>query len=110
MNIYWKNEQLRLELEDERYLAKKYDKKVARQVAKRLRELGAAPSYAQLPAASNPHPIKEGPRFLYYAVDVPGLGDRRGKLRLLFIPYGDYNIERVETITEVVIQGLEDYH
>ncbi len=110
MEIYWITTQLKTELEDEAFLTKRYDQKVARKVAQRLREIGAAPSYAKLPPATGKHPIKEGSRFLYFAVDVPGLGEKRGKLRLLFKPFGEYNSAHVETIVAVVILGLDDYH
>ena len=111
MEIYWKNDKLKKQLEDGSFLESKYDKKIARKVAQRLIELSEAPNYAKLPISSGKHPIKTGKKFLYYAVDVPGRGDRgRGQLRLLFKPCGEYDLARIETIMSVVIIGLEDYH
>lgn len=110
MEIQWKNGALKKQLEDDKWLGKTYDLKVARNVARRLVEIGKAEHYGKLPLSTRKHPINEGNKFLYYAVDVPGIGEKRGKLRLLFRPYGDHDPAHVETITAVEIVGLEDYH
>lgn len=110
MEIHWSSAKLKKDLQDGRFLTRSYDEKVAKKVAQRLQEIAAAPSYAQLPPASRPHPIWDGNEFLYYAVDVPGIGEARGKLRLTFTPYGEHDLAHVETITAVVITGLTNYH
>lgn len=110
MEIYWQNDQLKLKLEDSGYLSRTYDKKVAKVVAQRLLEIAKAPTYAQLPPATGKHPIKEGKKFLYFAVDVPSIGEKRGKYRLLFKPFGAHDMAHIETICAVVIIGIDDYH
>ena len=110
MDIYWDSDKLKKELENSDFLKKKYDQRMAEKVAQRLREIGAAFSYAQLPPSTGKHPIKDGKKFLYYAVDLPGIGEKRGKYRLTFKPYGEYDLVHVETITAVVILGITDYH
>jgi hypothetical protein len=110
MEIYWISTKLKNNLENEGYLSKEFDPKVAKKVAQRLKELGSATSYAQLPPATGKHPIREGKKFLYFAVDIPGKGEGRGKLRLLFRPYGEHDLAHIETITAIVIISLEDYH
>ena len=110
MDIYWKSDKLRQELEDKEFLGSKYDQRFADKVVQRIREIGSAPSYAQLPPSTGKHPIKNGKKFLYYAVDLPGLGEKRGKYRLLFYPYGDYDFAHIETIVAVTILGIDDYH
>lgn len=110
MEIHWDSDKLKSELENEIFLTKKYDRKVARNVVRRLLEIDQAPSYAKLPQHTGKHPIKDGKRFLYFAVDVPGARKKRGKLRLLFRPYGEHDMAHIETIRAVVIVGLGDYH
>lgn len=110
MEIHWEDDTLKKRLEDNKWLEKTYDEKVGRNIAQRLVEIDNSKHYGKLPPYAHPHPIKEGKKFLYYAVDVSGRGEGRGRLRLLFRPYGEHDLARVETITAVVILGLEDYH
>ncbi len=110
MDVYWKSKKLKSQIEDLKYLSKKYDRKVARNVVKRMKEIQSFPSYADLPASSHKHPIKEGKNFLYFAVDLPNIGSGRGKWRLIFEPYGDYDMSDYHTIRAVKIIGIEDYH
>lgn len=110
MDIYWKSDKLKKDLENKGFLEQTYDKRVAAKIVQRLLEIATAPSYAQLPPASGRHPIKEGNKFLYYAVDLPGVGMKRGKNRLIFSPYGNYDLSHVETITAIVVLGIVNYH
>ncbi|MFA6918188.1 MAG: hypothetical protein WC285_05175 [Candidatus Gracilibacteria bacterium] len=110
MEIHWKNERLRRELEDFNRLKTKFDEKVAKNVVKRLREIGAFPSYADLPPNTRKHSIKDGNKFRYFAVDLPSLGGGRGKWRLTFIPHGEYDMANQTTIIAVEILGIENYH
>ncbi|MDO8183425.1 MAG: hypothetical protein Q7T49_00350 [bacterium] len=110
MRVYWLNDKLKAQLEDADFLVRKYDQVVAKKVAQRLREIGESRHYGLIPSASRKHAIKEGSNFLYFAVDVPGLREKRGKLRLLFRPHGEHDISRIETIVDVIIIGLKDYH
>jgi hypothetical protein len=110
MEIHWGDLELKKRLESAEFLERKYDKKVARQVSKRLRELGAFRHYGLLPGSMHSHPLNFGKEGKCFAVDVPGIGEKRGKLRLLFRPYGDHDISRVETITKIVIIDLRNYH
>ena len=89
MEIHWKSEKLRKELEDFDHLKSQFDEKVAKNVAKRLREIGAFSTYADLPPNARKHSIKDGNKFRYFAVDLPGRGGGRGKWRLIFRPHGE---------------------
>lgn len=110
MQVGWINERTKNRLEDSEYLVRNFGEKGARSVVQRILELRNAPSYAHLPRHTRPHPIKQGKKFLYYAVDVPSERERRGKNRLLFKPDGDYDLAHVETIKSVVILGVDNYH
>lgn len=110
MEIYWGNEKIRKEMESEGLLKSKYDEKVARNVVKRLKEIDSFPSYADLPPNSGKHSLKQGNKFIAFAVDLPGRGKGRGKWRLVFEPYGKYDLANQKTITAVKILGIEDYH
>lgn len=107
MDIYWPDPLLKRNLESAQYLKGKYDKKVAVKLAQRLVELGDADTYAEIPPAAHPHP---SPYPGIYAVDVPGVGEKRGKLRLLFRPKGKYDSAHLKTITAIEIIGLKNYH
>lgn len=110
MDIQWNSDKLKKDLENEDFLRKEYDPRLAKKVAQRLREIGSAPTYAQLPHSTGKHPIKEGNKFLYFVVDLPELGMKRGKYRLAFKPYGDHDLAHIETIKAVLILGIIDYH
>ncbi|MBU0667779.1 hypothetical protein KJ835_01500 [Patescibacteria group bacterium] len=110
MEVHWKSEKLRKTLEDFNYLKAQYDEKVAQNVAKRLREIGSFENYAELPPNTGKHSIKDGKKLRYFAVDLPSRGAGRGKWRLAFKPYGEYDPANQKTITSVVILGVENYH
>jgi len=110
MEIHWKSEKLRKELEDFCHLKAQYDEKVAQNVAKRLREIESFPSYADIPPNARKHSIKDGNKFRYFAVDLPSRGAGRGKWRLTFIPHDEYDLANQKTITSVEILGIENYH
>jgi hypothetical protein len=110
MKIYWKDKKLKDELEDIDFLNSNYDKKVAKNVAKRLREIGSFPSYADLPPNTKKHSIKDGRKFLYFSVDLPGINNKRGKWRLIFIPLDEYDMSNQKSITSVKILGIKDTH
>lgn len=110
MEVYWKSAKLKSQLENEAHLIREYDIKVAQSVAKRMKEIVSFPSYADLPPNANKHSIKNGNRLLYYAVDLPSLGSGRGKLRLTFEPYGEYDLANQKTVVSIKITGIEDYH
>ena len=110
MEIQWQNDKLKKQLQDCDHLVRQYGQKVARKVSQRLMELSQAPHYGKLPVAAHPHPIKDGNKFLYYSVDLPEEGGKRGKWRLAFRPYGEHDMAHVETVTAVVICGIIDHH
>jgi hypothetical protein len=110
MEIHWKNERLRRELEDFDNLKTQYDEKVAYSVAQRLAEIGAFPTYADIPPNTRKHSIKDGNKLRYFAVDLPSRGAGRGKWRLTFVPHGKYDPANQKTITSVEILGIENYH
>lgn len=110
MEVYWKSQKLKQQLEDFNSLCKQYDKKVAKNVVKRIKEIQAFPSYADLPPNTHKHSIKDGKKFLYFGVDLPHVGGKRGKWRLVFEPYGDFDHADQRTIRAVKILGIKDYH
>jgi len=110
MEIHWKSEKLRRELENFNHLKSQYDEKVAQNVAKRLLEIGSFPTYADLPLNARKHSVKEGKKLRYFAVDLPSRGAGRGKWRLIFVPHGEYDPANQKTIISVEILGIENYH
>lgn len=111
MQIYWTSDKLKKQLEDLDFLVGKYGVKVANKVAQRLIELDQADNYAKIPQSSGKHSIKEGKKFLYFAVDLPDIGGKRGKNRLIFRPYGvGYDPANQSTIVAVEILGIKNYH
>lgn len=110
MKVYWKRQKTKDQFEDIKYLQKTYDQKIARSIVRRLIELREAEDYTKLPKASHPHLIKDGKKLKYFAVDLPGLGRKRGKYRLTFSPFGDYDPKHLKTIKSVLIIGIIDYH
>ncbi len=110
MKIHWRSEKFKKELENKALLLSTYDKKMARNISRRLIELEEAENYAKVPTYSGKHSIKEGKKFLYFAVDLPGRSEKRGKNRLLFRPYGDYDLSNSSTIKEIEILQIKNYH
>ncbi len=110
MEIHWQSEKLKKELEDKEFLTKQYDEKVARYVAQRFKELKLAETYTDIPQNAHKHSIKDGKKTLYFAVDLPGKGGKRGKWRLAFKPEGEYDLANQKTIVAIKIIGIKDYH
>ena len=110
MEIYWKSTKLRKELEDFDHLQSNYEEKVAMNIVQRLQELKFSASYVAIPPNAKAHSIKKGKKFLYFAVDLPHRGGGRGKWRLAFEPYGEYDSANQSTITAIKILGIENYH
>lgn len=110
MEIHWNSTKVRKELEDFDLLTSTYGEKVANNVVKRINELKYSASYVAIPPNANAHSIKQGKKFLYFAVDLPDKGKGRGKWRLTFEPYGDYDLANQSTITAIKIREIENYH
>ena len=110
MQIIWHDEKTKKQCEDIDFLTRTYDMKLAKKLAQRLIELELSEDYVKVPVSSRKHSIKQGKKFLYFAVDLPTLGDKRGKYRLTFIPIGEYDMENQKTITSIKILGIENYH
>ena len=110
MKILWENERLKQRMEDQSYLIRRYGEKIARKLVQRLIELADAPTYGELPRASNPHKLKGNKKFPRCAVDVPGKGGGRGRLRLVFTPHGVDDETNLKAVNEITLLGIEDYH
>ncbi len=110
MEIHWKSEKLRREMEDFDLLKSMYDEKMALNVARRLKEIKSFPFYTDLPPNTRKHSVKQGKKFLYFAVDLPNIRGGRGKWRLIFEPHGKYDLANQKTIVAVKIIGIENYH
>ena len=110
MEIHWKSTKLSKELEDFDLLTLQYDEKVAKSIVMRMNELKFSASYVEIPPNAKAHSIKQGKKFLYFAVDLPHRGGGRGKWRLTFEPYGEYDLANQSSITAIKILGIENYH
>lgn len=110
MQIHWDSDKLKEQLESYDFLVSKYDFKVASKVAQRIIELSEADNYTKVPVSSGKHSIKEGKKFLYFAVDLPSISGKRSKNRLIFEPIGSYDPANQTTITAVKILGIKNYH
>jgi hypothetical protein len=110
MTIHWKNQKLKTNLESCKFLESQYDKKVAKSVVTRLKQIEYSESYDSIPPNAHKHPIKKGKKILYFAVDLPNIGGGRGKWRLIFEPYGEYDLLDYKSIVEVRILRIENYH
>jgi len=111
MEIYWEDN-IRELFEDETALASRgFDKKEVKNILKAVANIAAVNSINELPRNMHCHPIKKGKKFEYFAIDIPSLGGRRGKNRILLIPAGDeWDSAHLKTITKVEILGIKNYH
>ncbi len=108
MEIYWYTDNLRKKLENKEFLGANFDKKVVKNIVKRLKEIDSADTYAHLPIASGKHFLEDS-RSKVFTLDLPGIGERRGDKRLACRPYGEYDSTRVETIRAVMILGIVNH-
>ncbi len=111
MEVHWKDNKIRRLLENEQNLLNAgFDKKEAVKAVKAMSNIAAVDSINQLPRNLRCHPIKEGKKFLYFTVDVPSVGGKRGIHRIRFIPVGDkYDLSNLTTITSVEVLGIEKH-
>ncbi len=110
MELYWKNKKIKEFLEDPVALRSEYGRKVAKKVAQRISELQSFPTYADLPPSTRKHSIKDGKSLRYMCVDLPHEGGGRGKWRLAFVPYGEYEPANQKTISSIEIIGIINHH
>lgn len=110
MEISWKSKKLKLELENFELLKSNYDEKIAFKVVQRIGELSSAPTYVDIPPNAKKHSIGKGKGFKYFTVDLPEKGKKRGKLRLAFIPTGEFDLANQKTIKSIEILGIIDPH
>jgi len=84
-------------------LTRKYGAENAKKIQRRIMEMQASPSFADLPPAARPHPL---------------IGDHKGcfslhiqqPFRLIVEPYGDFDLACISTIKSVTILTVTDYH
>ena len=112
MEVYWKNYKIKQLFESEQALLDMgFDKKEAKKAFKAIANIVSVTSINQLPKNMRCHPIKEGKKFIYFAVDIPSIGGRQGKNRIIFVPVGEeYDLTDLKTINKVEIQGIKDHH
>jgi len=84
-------------------LQKNYGQENAKKIYQRILELQAAPSLIDLPLQSRPHPLSNNLDGLF-AVDV------KHPYRILLKPDGDFDENNYESITDIKIFGIKDYH
>jgi len=113
MQVYWKNEKIKVLCENVDSLRKfGLDKKEIKKLAKALINIQAVTSINQLPKNMRCHQIKDGKQLRYFVVDLPSIGGRQGKYRLAFKPPDEstYDLSNLTTIISVEILGIVDYH
>lgn len=90
--------------ENER-LIKKYYGKDGEKISNRLSELRAANNLEEIPPVPPPRRHKlSNNRKNCWGIDYSPND------RIIIEPYGEYDIEKLKTIREIKIIGLEDYH
>ncbi len=110
MNIYWKDKKVKELFQSEEKLQKEgLDKKEIRNLFTAINFLKKRPSINKMPRRYNCHPIK-GTDTLYYALDIPSVSSGRGKNRIILKPVGNFDKAHIETITDVKIIEIKDYH
>lgn len=111
MEISWKNKRTKTLFHSKERLRKKgLDQKEIRHLFMAMNFIKKVDSINKLPNNLRCHPIKEGKKFLYYAIDLPSVGGGKGKNRIALVPKGDYDRSDIKTITSVKILGIIDYH
>jgi len=102
MEIHYKNGKDESILNDERKIKKHYNKSSIN-IMNRLTELRAATCLEDIPICPPPrrHKLEGEDRWsVRYTKNY----------RIIFEPYGEYNINDLKTIKEIRILELEDYH
>lgn len=105
MKIHYSSKRLKRILEDEILIKRNYGAKDGASICNRLSELRAANSLNEIPATPPPRRHKlQGNKDGCWAVSYSKNN------RIIFKPQGEFDIERLETIKEIEIINLEDYH
>lgn len=106
MKIYYKSTKLEKILTKEKKIIKNYGADVSDKIIQRINELNAAPCLLDLPPTARPHPYQPKSSEIF-SIDI---SKHKKPRRLLFKPYGNYDIENYETITEIEIQTIKKIH
>ncbi|HFC9129801.1 TPA: type II toxin-antitoxin system RelE/ParE family toxin [Enterococcus faecium] len=104
MKIQYKTRKLEKILTNERLIKKNYAS-FYRNVCNRLSELRAANNLAEIPDFPPPRRHKlNGYLDNHWGIDISK------NFRIILKPIGIFDIERLDTIVEIEIISLEDYH
>lgn len=104
MTIHYISKKDKKILTDERLILRHYGR-LAKKVMYRLSELRAANSLNDIPPIPPPRRHKlEGNYKNEWGIDVSK------NYRIVIGPYGTYDINNLETIKEIVLIRIEDYH
>lgn len=104
MNISYSTKKLEKILSEQRQIKKQYPKDYMR-ISARLSELEAADNLAEIPNTPPPRRHKLlGNRAGSWGIDYSK------NCRIIITPIHEYTVNGLTTITDIKIDGLEDYH
>lgn len=106
MKIHYKNKRIEKVFKTPINLQKKYGAIDAQKIDRVMKILDSADCMTDLPPASRPHPREPKSRQIF-SIDI---SKHRRPRRLLFKPYGDYDLLDFSTIKEVEILEVEYSH
>lgn len=104
MKIHYSSRKLEKILTNERLIFRHYGR-MAQKVMNRLSEIRAATSLNDIPSVPPPRRHKlQGEYKNEWGIDVSK------NYRVVLEPYGVFDINNIETITEILIIRIENYH
>ena len=106
MIIHYKDKKIEILLNSEKGMIQKFGKEPANKIIQRLFEIGAAENIKELPPSARVHPHKPKSKQIF-SVDIL---KHRNPMRLLFKPFGQYDIEDYKTIKEIEVQEVIKIH
>ena len=102
MNIEYRNDKFKRQLENEKTLVASFGLLNARKISRRIRELEAAENLSDL-VTGRPHP-HVGSRKGLFSLDI------QHPLRLIIRPTGEFDLNNYKTITSIEIYEIMDPH
>jgi proteic killer suppression protein len=105
VKIHYSNKKDESTLEDERLIDRYYKKDESKNIKARLTELRAANCLSEIPECPPPVRHKLNGNYNGHWCVRYSKNDR-----IIFKPFGTYNINDLNTITEIEIVRLGDYH
>lgn len=105
MEIEWKDEKTMKYLTNHEQIQIDFDKKVKDKLFLRYQQFISAKNLGDMPSSARVHPVDD-----LYAVDLPHIGSKRGKYRLLFELLETENLLDPKQTTKIKIIKITDYH